>query len=57
MDVYFPCVESNNYARNKVISIFAKTFFNGGIFGLHTNLTEIYFNDVFLDPVKIMGKG
>ena len=43
--------------RNNDISIFEKTVFNGSIFGLHTNLTETYFNDVFLDPVKIMGKG
>ena len=43
--------------RNKDISIFEKTVFNGSIFGLHTNLTEMYFNDVFLDSVKIMGEG
>ena len=43
--------------RNKDISIFEKIILNGSIFGLHINLTEMYFNDVFLDPVKIMGKG
>ena len=39
--------------RNKDISIFEKTVFNGSIFGIHTNLTEMYSTTSFWIWLKL----
>ena len=45
--------ERRTHIRNKDISIFEKTVFNGSICGIHTKLTEMYFNDVFWIRLKL----
>ncbi len=45
--------ERRTHIRNKDILIFEKNVFNGSIFGIHTNLTEMYSTTSFWIWLKL----